>query len=73
MAATAMLVINALSASDYVLIPVQAEYLAAENMTELIGTVRDIKRQINPKLEIGGVFLTMANDTNFRKDIVATV
>ena len=49
-----MLVINALSASDYVLIPVQAEYLAAENMTELIGTVRDIKRQINPKLEIGG-------------------
>lgn len=68
-----MLVINALSASDYVLIPVQAEYLAAENMTELIGTVRDIKRQINPKLEIGGVFLTMANDTNFRKDIVAAV
>ncbi len=68
-----MLVINALSASDYVLIPVQAEYLAAENMIELIGTVRDIKRQINPKLEIGGVFLTMANDTNFRKDIVATV
>lgn len=68
-----MLVINALSASDYVLIPVQAEYLAAENMIELIGTVRDIKRQINPKLEIGGVFLTMANDTNFRKDIVAAV
>lgn len=68
-----MLVINALSASDYVLIPVQAEYLAAENMTELIGTVRDIKRQLNPKLEIGGVFLTMANDTNFRKDIVAAV
>lgn len=68
-----MLVINALSASDYVLIPVQAEYLAVENMIELIGTVRDIKRQINPKLEIGGVFLTMANDTNFRKDIVATV
>lgn len=68
-----MLVINALSASDYVLIPVQAEYLAAENMTELIGTVRDIKRQINPKLEIGGIFLTMANDTNFRKDIVTAV
>lgn len=68
-----MLVINALSASDYVLIPVQAEYLAAEDMTELIGTVQSIKRQINPKLKIGGVFLTMANETNFRKDIVATV
>ena len=68
-----MLVINALSASDYVLIPVQADYLAAENMTELVNTVQSIKRQINPKLKIGGVFLTMANETNFRKDIVAAV
>lgn len=68
-----MLVINALSASDYVLIPVQADYLAAEDMTELVGTVQSIKRQINPKLKIGGVFLTMANETNFRKDVVATV
>ena len=71
--ALGMLVINALSASDYVLIPVQAEYFAAENMTELIGTVQSIKRQINPKLKIGGVFMTMANDTNFRRDIVASV
>ena len=68
-----MLVINALSASDYVLIPVQADYLAAEGMTELVGTVQSVKRQINPKLKIGGVFLTMANETNFRKDIVAAV
>ena len=48
-------------------------YLAAEDMTELVGTVRSIQRQINPRLKIGGVFLTMANETNFRKDIVATV
>ena len=68
-----MLVINALSASDYVLIPVQADYLAAEDMTELVDTVQSIQRQINPKLKIGGVFLTMANETNFRKDIVKTV
>lgn len=68
-----MLVINALSASDYVLVPVQADYLAAEDMTELVGTVQNIKRQINPRLKIGGVFLTMVNETNFRKDIVATV
>ena len=68
-----MLVINALAASDYVLIPVQADYLAAEDMTELVGTVQNIKRQINPRLKIGGVFLTMANETNFRKDIVAAV
>lgn len=68
-----MLVINALSASDYVLIPVQAEYLSAENMTELLGTVQSIQRQINPRLKIGGIFLTMANETKFRKDVVATV
>ena len=68
-----MLVINALSASDYVLVPVQADYLAAEDMTELVGTVQSIKRQINPRLKIGGVFLTMANETKFRRDVVATV
>lgn len=68
-----MLVINALAASDYVLIPVQADYLAAEDMTELVGTVQQVKRQINPKLKIGGVFLTMANETNFRKDTVRAV
>lgn len=42
-------------------------------MTELIGTVQQVKRQINPKLKIGGVFLTMANETNFRKDTVRAV
>ncbi len=68
-----MLVINALSASDYVLIPVQADYLAAEDMTDLISTLKNIKRQINPNLKIGGMFMTMSNETNFRKDIVASV
>lgn len=68
-----MLVINALAASDYVLVPVQAEYLAAEDMTELVRTVQSVKREINPKLEIGGVFFTMANGTKFRKDVVDTV
>ena len=68
-----MLVINTLAASDYVLILAQAYYLAAEDMAELVGTVQSIKRQINPRLKIGGVFLTMANETNFRKDIVTTV
>ena len=68
-----MLVINALTAADYVVVPVQADYLAAEDMTELLSTVSQVKRQLNPKLEIGGVFLTMANETNFRKDIVQNV
>ena len=68
-----MLVINALTAADYTLVPVQADYLAAEDMTELISTVQQVKRQLNPKLKIGGVFLTMANETRFRRDVVNTV
>ncbi len=68
-----MLVINALSTSDYVLIPVQSEYLAAEDMTELVHTVRIVQRQINRKLKIGSAFMTMTNSTSFRKDIVASV
>ena len=68
-----MLVINALSASDYVLVPVQADYLAAEDMTELVGTMQNVKRDINHKLKIGGIFLTMANETNFRKETVTAV
>ena len=66
-----MLVLNALSASDYVLVPVQAEYLAAEDMAELVGTVQQVKKAINPKLKIGGVFLTMTNETKFRKEVTA--
>ena len=68
-----MLVLNALSASDYVLVPVQAEYLAAEDMAELVGTVQQVKKAINPKLKIGGVFLTMTNETKFRKEVTAAV
>ena len=68
-----MLVINVLSALDYMIVPVQADYLAAEDMTELVGTVRSIQRQITPRLKIGGVFLSMENETMFRKDIVNSV
>lgn len=42
-------------------------------MTELVGTVWSVQRQINPRLKIGGVFLTMANETAFRRDIVNSV
>lgn len=62
-----MLVINALSASDYVLIPVQADYLAAEDMTELVGTVQNVKKGINHNLKIGGV----SEETPQRNDVPA--
>ena len=71
--ALGMLVINALSAADYVLIPVQAELLAADAVMELIATVNKVKRQINPNLSLGGVFVTMADRTNFRGDVVRVV
>ena len=67
------LVINALAAADRVLIPVQADYLAAEDMTELVRTARLVKAQINPRLKIGGVFLTMTTNTVFRRDIAELV
>ncbi len=68
-----MLVINALAASDYVLIPIQAEYLAAEDMTELLVTVQNVKRSINPQLQVGGVFLSMVSRTRFRQEIAEAV
>ena len=65
-----MLTINALAAADSVIIPVQAHYLPAKGMTQLLHTVARVRRQINPKLTIDGVLLTMVdNRTNFAKDI----
>lgn len=65
-----MLTINALAAADSVIIPVQAHYLPAKGMTQLLQTIARVKRQINPKLIVDGVLLTMVdNRTNFAKDI----
>jgi chromosome partitioning protein len=65
-----MMTINALAAADTVIIPVQAHYLPAKGMTQLLHTIGRVRRQINPKLTIDGVLLTMVdNRTNFAKDI----
>lgn len=65
-----MLTINALAAADSVIIPVQAHYLPAKGMTQLLQTIARVRRQINPQLVIDGVLLTMVdNRTNFAKDI----
>lgn len=47
-----MLTVNALAAADNVLIPVQAAYLPAKGLEQLLGTINKVKRQINPKLRI---------------------
>ncbi|MGB9774133.1 MAG: ParA family protein [Bacteroidota bacterium] len=54
-----LLTVNALAAADSVLIPVQCEYYALEGLGKLLTTIQGIRKQINPRLEIEGVLLTM--------------
>ena len=56
-----MLTINALAAADSVVIPVQAHYLPLKGMTQLVKTINKGQRQINPRLRIDGVVLTLAD------------
>lgn len=56
-----MLTVNALAAADQVLIPVQANYLSAKGLEQLLNTISRVKRQINPKLRIEGILLTMVD------------
>ena len=69
-----MITINAFSCADSILIPVQAAYLPVKGLQQLIKTIGKVKRQINPKLEIEGILLTMVdNRTNYAKDIDAMI
>ena len=54
-----LLTINALTASDSVLIPVQCEYFALEGLGQLLNTIKIVRQHLNPDLEIEGVLLTM--------------
>ena len=56
-----MITLNALACSDSVIIPVQAHYLSAKGMTQLIQTINNIRKRINPNLKIDGVLLTLAD------------
>ncbi len=65
-----MLTINALAAAGSVLIPVQAHYLPAKGLEQLLQTISKVRRQINPDLRIEGVLLTMVDSrTNYARDI----
>lgn len=66
-----MLTINALSAADEVLIPMQAHFLSLKGMEQLMGTIGRVKRQINPTLTISGILITMADmRTTYSQGIV---
>lgn len=67
-----MLTINALAASERVLIPVQAQYLPAKGLEQLLQTIAKVRRQINPKLQIDGILLTMVDiRTTYAREISA--
>lgn len=66
-----MLTINALAAADEVLIPMQAHYLSIKGLEQLIRTISNVKRKINPGLQIAGILITMADmRTNYSREII---
>ncbi len=69
-----ILTINALTASDSVLIPVQCEYFALEGIMQLLNTIKQARKGLNPTLDIEGVVLTMLDSrTNLGLDVVENV
>jgi len=67
-----VLTVNALAASDAVLIPVQCEFLALEGVSELLDTLARLRRAVNPSLAIEGILLTMYDDrTTLSKQVAA--
>ena len=66
-----MVTLNALSAADSVIIPVQAQYLPAKGMTQLVQTISKVKKYINPDIKIDGMLLTLVGSrTNLAKSTV---
>ncbi len=66
-----MVTINALSAAGSVIIPVQAQYLPAKEMTQLVQTISKVKKRINPNLKVDGMLLTLVDSrTNLAKSTV---
>ena len=57
-----MLTVNALAAAGRIIIPVQAEYLPAKGLEQLLSTIGKVKRQLNPKLQVDGILLTMVDN-----------
>ena len=69
-----LLTLNGLCAADGILIPVQCEYYALEGLSDLMATLRAVKRRVNPGLEIFGVVLTMYDGrTNFSAQVAQEV
>ena len=69
-----LLTVNALTAADEVIIPIQCEYYALEGLSQLLRNVQLVTTNLNPKLKVGGVILTMYDGkTKLSKDVAAQV
>ena len=69
-----MLTVNALCAAQSILVPVQCEYFALEGLSDLMSTLRSVKKRMNPTLDIFGVVLTMYDGrTNFSAQVAQEV
>ena len=69
-----LLTLNGLCAADSILVPVQCEYFALEGLSDLMATLRMVKKRLNPRLEIFGVALTMYDGrTNFSSQVAQEV
>ena len=69
-----LLTINAFTASDSILIPLQAQYLALQGLTKLLEVIDKIKRRLNKELKVGGVFITQYDGRKvLNRDVVATI
>lgn len=68
-----LLLVNALTASKGVIIPLQCEYFALEGMNQLLNTVRLVKKHLNPSIEIDGVLLTMSMRNKLAQDVEKNV
>ena len=69
-----LLTINALTASQEVLIPLQAQYLALQGLTKLVEVIDKIQRRLNKTLELGGVFITQYDSRKIlNRNVVATI
>jgi chromosome partitioning protein len=69
-----LLTINSFTASDEILIPLQAQYLALQGLTKLLEVVDKIKRRLNKGLKIGGVFITQYDNRKvLNRDVAQTI
>ena len=69
-----MITINSLTAADSVIIPVQAQYLSAMGMMQLVQTITRVKKHMNPELNIDGLLITLSNSRdNLSKDVAKTI